>query len=109
MPALQPTPATAPLVERQLGNIGGGGLGDAGAAIGGGLQTAVSGAGGGVATAVSGAGGGVATAVSGASGAIETVAHAPNAAISAGVDVSPWCIISTRKLTNLGRRRQDVG
>jgi len=107
MPALQPTPSTDPIVERQLGNIGGG-LGDAGAAIGGGVQTGIAAAGGGVATAVSGAGGGVATAVSGASGAIETVAHAPNAAISAGVDVSPWCI-STRKLTNLGRRRQDVG
>ena len=102
MPALRPTPATDPLVERQLGNIGGG-LGDAGAAIGEGLQTAVSGAGGGVATAVSGAGGGVATAVSGASGAIKTVANAPNAAISAGVDVSPWCM-STRKLTNPGGR-----
>ena len=96
MPALQPTPSTDPIVERQLGNIGGG-LGDAGAAIGGGLQTAVS-----------GAGGGVATAVSGASGAIETVAHAPNAAISAGVDVSPWCI-STRKLTSPGGRQQNVG
>lgn len=96
MPALQPTPSTDPIVERQLGNIGGG-LGDAGAAIGEGVQTGIA-----------GAGGGVATAVSGASGAIETVAHAPNAAISAGVDVSPWCI-STRKLTNLGRRRQDVG
>jgi len=96
MPALPPTPSTDPIVERQLGNIGGG-LGDAGAAIGGGLQTAVS-----------GAGGGVATAVSGASGAIETVANAPNAAISAGADVSPWCI-STRKLTYPGRRQQDVG
>jgi hypothetical protein len=76
MPALRPTSTTASLVQRQLGDIGGG-LGDAGAAIGGGVQTGIAGAGGVAGTAVSGAG-----------EAIETVANAPNAAISAGTGVS---------------------
>ena len=64
MPAIQPT--ITQVVRRQLGDVGG--------AIGG---------------AANDVGAGVQTAAAGAGGAVETVANAPNAAISAGMDVSP--------------------
>jgi hypothetical protein len=77
MPALRPTPTTASLVRRQPMDLGGVAQ-DAGAGLGGAVQSGAAGAGGVAATAAS---------------AIETVANAPNAAISAGADVSlmdPW-------------------
>ena len=69
MPALRPTPTTAPLVERQPLDVGG--------AIVGGAQTGIAGVGGAAATAVSGGG-----------EAMSQVAAAPNAALSAGTGVS---------------------
>jgi hypothetical protein len=81
MPALRPTPTTASLVRRQPIDLGGVAQ-DAGAGIG-------TGAGAGIA----GAGDVVGTAVSGGGEAMSQVANAPNAAISAGADVSlmdPW-------------------
>jgi hypothetical protein len=76
MPALRPTPTTAPLLGRQIPGINVD-VGDVTNDIGAGAGAGIAGAGDVVGTAVSGGG-----------EAMSQVANAPNAAISAGADVS---------------------